>query len=312
MKESSFMIDLKRCKMNDKDKLRKLLKIIGDLLKVEGNEWLVDEILMTIGEKSPVEEIAKHPLLQNIHEYCVEQIIVKQAKEFYASFPILKIKDELIKDYMKMEHERRRDDFRNFCLCMYQQIENITNHIYNTEVKDGWEKDKNIKIPRGKEGGTQTIKDFCWIKSYQKSINKWNEKDIAKWNAKDKFKGFLIYYYFNKQLQPSDLYTYHNLNTEFEALYEVRNLNHRGGIVYEKSQAIQKDIKGNESKFYFRFYNFFQDVISKNIESFPNLKEYEKKKAEDKAETKNKIKRSAPNLGNSHPALKQLKNQMKK
>ena len=46
--------------MKDKDKLKKLVQIIGDLLKVEGNEWLMDEIMKTIGETSSVEEIAKH------------------------------------------------------------------------------------------------------------------------------------------------------------------------------------------------------------------------------------------------------------
>ena len=59
--------------MKDNDKLKKLVQIIGDLLKVEGNEWLIDEILKIIGETSPVEEIANHSVIQNIHEYCVNE-----------------------------------------------------------------------------------------------------------------------------------------------------------------------------------------------------------------------------------------------
>lgn len=104
--------------MKDKEKLKKLVQIIGDLLKVEGNEWLIDEILKTIGETSPVEEIAKHSVIQNIHEYCIEQKIDKQAQDFYNSFPIQEIKVQLMLDYKKMEHERRRDDFEKFCLCL--------------------------------------------------------------------------------------------------------------------------------------------------------------------------------------------------
>lgn len=129
--------------MKDKDKLKKLVQIIGDLLKVEGNEWLIDEILKIIGETSPVEEIAKHSVIQNIHEYCVEQKIEKQATEFYNSFPINEIRDQLIQDYKKMEHERRRDDFENFCLCLYQQIENITNYLFETGVVATWNNEKH-------------------------------------------------------------------------------------------------------------------------------------------------------------------------
>ena len=257
------MIDLIKAKMKDKEKLSKLVKIIGDLLKIEGNEWLVNELLKTIDEKSHVEEIEKHPLLHNIHEYCVEKIIEKQANEFYASVSTLEIKDELIKDYIKMEHERRRDDFSNFCLCMYQQIENITNHIYNIEVKDGWEEDRSKKVPDYSKGeGEQTIEDLI------------NKKSGSKWTPRNKFKAFLIYYYFNKEFNQNDVYKFHQLFAEYDKLYAVRNTNHRGGELFGSAPAILKDIKGNESKMYFRFYSFLQDVISKNIEYFPNLKEY--------------------------------------
>ena len=55
--------------MKDRDKLKKLVQIIGDILKLEGNEWLIDEILKTIGDISPIEAIAKHSIIQNINEY---------------------------------------------------------------------------------------------------------------------------------------------------------------------------------------------------------------------------------------------------
>ena len=73
----------------------------------------------------------------------VEQKIEKQATEFYNSFPIQEIKDQLIQDYKKMEHERRRDDFENFCLCLYQQIENITNFLFQTKISPIWDANRN-------------------------------------------------------------------------------------------------------------------------------------------------------------------------
>ena len=141
-----FSDDVRRniwCKLKDKEKLKRLVQIIGDLLKEEENEWLTDEILKVIGKATPVEEIAKHSLIQNIYEYCVEQKIDKQSKEFYDSFPLADIKDQLLLDYRKMEHERRRDDFENFCLCMYQQIENITNYLFEKNIESIWNVEKN-------------------------------------------------------------------------------------------------------------------------------------------------------------------------
>ena len=169
--------------MKDKDKLKKLVEIIGDLLKIEGNEWLIDEILKTIGENSPIEEIAKHSVIQNIHEYCVEQKIEKQANEFYQSFPIEEIKDQLIQDYKKMEHERRRDDFENFCLSMYQQIENITNYLFEKYILKKWDSSKNNIAYKFPDGRTLFVKDIVFGKAND-------------WFANVKFKAVLFYFYF--------------------------------------------------------------------------------------------------------------------
>ena len=66
--------------MRDKEKLKKFVQIVGDLLKEDGNEWLIDELLKTIGEITPVEKIIKNSLIQDVHEYCIEQKIANQAK----------------------------------------------------------------------------------------------------------------------------------------------------------------------------------------------------------------------------------------
>ena len=67
--------------------------------------------------------------IDQIYEYCIEKIIRKQATEFYKDFPLKSITLELIEDFVKMEFFRRKDDFGNFCLALYQQIENITNKL---------------------------------------------------------------------------------------------------------------------------------------------------------------------------------------
>ena len=49
--------------------------------------------------------------LDEIYEYCIERVVRKQAEEYYASFPIEEIRQKLIKDYIRMESFRRKDNF---------------------------------------------------------------------------------------------------------------------------------------------------------------------------------------------------------
>lgn len=74
--------------------------------------------------------------LDEIYELCIEKIIRKQGEEFYADFPITSLCPTLAYDYNRMERFRRKDDFGDFCLAMYQQIENITNYICSDPVVD--------------------------------------------------------------------------------------------------------------------------------------------------------------------------------
>lgn len=245
----------------DKDKLKKLVQIIGDLLKEKGNEWLVDEILKTIGENSPFEEIAKNSLIQNIHEYCVEQKIEKQAKAFYASFPITQIKDQLIQDYRKMEHERRRDDFENFCLCMYQQIENISNFLFEKKIESVWNAEKNqIAV---KSFFDRDQRKYLPPKSGGTSLEKlvFQGTDTSKWYTNRKFRSVLYFYYFKKNVTRDD-YQFNSIYFIHEEIYQMRNQNHRGSTLTPYQQKTLNKIMGKESRYYFKFYGFLQDFVN--------------------------------------------------
>ena len=65
--------------------------------------------------------------LNQIYEYCIEKVARKQGEEFYSSFPIPSITSSLIDDYVRMEYFKRKDNFQDFCLALYQQIECIIN-----------------------------------------------------------------------------------------------------------------------------------------------------------------------------------------
>lgn len=296
--------------MKDKYKLKKLVQIIGDLLKVEGNEWLIDEILKIIGKTSSVEEIAKHSVIQNIHEYCVEQKIEKQAIEFYQSFPIKEIKDQLIQDYKKMEHERRRDDFENFCLCLYQQIENITNCLFKSEVISTWNNlkhtiaiksfyDRNQKQYVLPTNGGTSIEKLVFQKT--NPID-----DLSKWHANRKFRAILYFFYFNREVTRDD-YTFNSIYYTHEEIYQMRNQNHRGSKPTEYQQKTLKKIQGNESKYYFKFYGFLQDFITQIEYNVSNQSILSEKKTESKKPFKGK---TANTLGDN-PELAKLFEQLK-
>jgi len=292
--------------MKDKDKLKKLVQIIGDLLKVEGNEWLIDEILKIIGETSPVEEIAKHSVIQNIHEYCVEQKIEKQATEFYNSFPIQEIKDQLIQDYKKMEHERRRDDFENFCLCMYQQIENITNFLFEKNIESVWNAEKNKIAVKSFFDITQ--RKYVLPNTGGTSLEQlvFQGTDTSKWYANRKFRAVLYFFYFKKNVTRDD-YEFNSIYFTHEEIYQMRNQNHRGSNPTPYQQKTLDKIKGNESRFYFKFYGFLQDFVNQIESSYSTTSN-----SGNKNKKSSKTKTQKNTIGANSPELEKLKQQMKK
>ncbi len=71
--------------------------------------------------------------IDDIHEHFFRKIIERQAKEFYGQIFYRDQKRQLIEDFIKMEYARRNNDFENFCLAMYQQVELIVNYVYESE-----------------------------------------------------------------------------------------------------------------------------------------------------------------------------------
>lgn len=295
--------------MKDKEKLKNLVQIIGDLLKIEGNEWLIDEILKTIGETSSVEEIAKHSVIQNIHEYCVEQKIEKQATEFYNSFPIQEIKDQLIQDYRKMEHERRRDNFEGFCLSMFQQIEAIVNFLFESELIRS-----NLQIERESSAFLEwNSENRVWTRdSYQRlvpfllmKVNPEKYKNSPKYNPNSKGPFYEMDKksedeYFDKDGKPVIDYNpykkswgyvnrfravlfYYYFKSELKQidfdkifkpghdLYIMRNQNHRESKPTNNQKEIIDTIAGKEGKYFLKFYGFLEEFISHVEQSFLSL-----------------------------------------
>ena len=264
--------------MHEKEKLNVLLDIIGDLLKEEGNEWLVDGLLQKISETSPLEDIAKHSIIQNIHEYCIEQKVDKQANDFYCDFKVKSIQSQLIDDYKRMEHDRRRDDFENFCLRVYQQIECITNYLFDNFIITSWDSQKN-KIAVKSQWDAESMK---YVKPKNDGVTLeslvFGTAKQKKWHANRKFSAVLFYFYFNKNIV-KDSFEFNSIYYTQDEIYQMRNENHRGGIKNDYQKKTLQKIVGNESKYYFKFYGFLQDFVVKVNRHIQAPKEHTEKKS---------------------------------
>ena len=119
----------------DKKSLDRIVQFVKTVKDIPGNEEFIAELRKVLNDtERPQLSIVDSnidPKIDHIYEYCIEEIARKQAKEFYADFPISEIVDGLVEDYVRMEYFRRKDNFGDFCLSVYQQIERITNVIYS-------------------------------------------------------------------------------------------------------------------------------------------------------------------------------------
>jgi hypothetical protein len=265
------MLNIKTDKMKEKDKYKNLVQIIGDLLKVKGNEWLIDEVLRVVRQSHPIDKIADYPLINEIYEHCIKEVIKKQANDFYSKFPIKDqgLMRELTCAFEEMEYNRRRDRFYEFSFNLYQQMEGITNYLFEKKYKNEWEKlDDSIKNQK-KEGsyyyGSETIRDLVRPKP-------------KNWYLNNKF--CVVYYIMDRQYQIKRLkegkdYFSADLTrmAKIQHLLGIaRNEAHLGSDRSPLQEKMFQQIKGNESRYYFKFYAFLEEFISK-IESSYNPKD---------------------------------------
>ena len=226
--------------------------------------------------------------LNQIYEYCIEKIIRKQAEEFYKDFPIPEICEQLKSDFERMELFRRKNNFGDFCLSVYQQIENITNFVcenndFNEVAQKMWSypaylRQKDGITPKLEERSHNIDKPDYAIahllfvgkddKGNPNSLVK-PGKPLREQYASDKIRN-VIYFIGYKAEMLSWMYTGFNdiCNLLYE-LYQCRNLNHRGGNQSEKVESVINKIKPLESLYYFKFYGLLSQYVEFIKEGFP-------------------------------------------
>jgi hypothetical protein len=248
-----------------KESLVKLLVLIDEISKEEENLWFKDEIqkkyaIVSLNKNNDDESINK------IYEYCIKDIISKQANKFYEDFKLDEIKPKLVEDFIRMEHFRREDNFEDFCLAMFQQLEGTINSLINNEMQNYIIENKELPTHKVKEkNSSMYISNTLWqLIFFPRLTNLDLEKKITRpideWDFAERFKAVLFYYYFKKRI-----YNYQDFQSIFflgNELYQSRNLNHRGGKTTESQQRIINKVTVDRHKYYFKFLGFLEDILS--------------------------------------------------
>lgn len=210
----------------NREYLKKLLDFLRDrILSNPSNQWFAKDLYKLLAPASDAR-------ISDIHEQCIESILAQQANEFYKDFVITTIRPQLIADFIKMEHWRRRNNIQEFCMALYQQIEAIVNFLGRDDALNliwrnirsaGFFVDIKANDIRVRGNGKSIEKSII----YKQEIYK-TQPELKDLVAMDKYKAilFLIVYQTNVNWNNKSYF-----NDDFftgQDIYKARNLNHRG------------------------------------------------------------------------------------
>ena len=230
--------------------------------------------------------------INDIYEYCIEDIIKKQATEFYADFPLQTIKDRLIGDYIRMESFRRKDNFEDFCLSLYQQIECMTNKLCeNKDLSDiteiMWGHPAYLKIEKGKDtsiynrGGDYTIASLLFPGNNKQSGNTnafvKSRISLQTQYAMDKIRTIVYFLGYKAMMKSGDYDSFVEITSLLNDIYQCRNMNHRGNSQNQWEKETFDRIFPLKSLYYFKFLGVLAQYIEYIKEGWgyiPELKKY--------------------------------------
>ena len=250
----------------NREYLKKLLDFLRErILPIPGNQWFAKELYKLLAPASDAR-------ISDIHEQCIESILTQQANEFYKDFVIADLRPQLIADFIKMEHWRRRNNIYEFSLAMYQQVECIVNYISrNNTLCEVF----------------HTMMDcLCFIDAYPPTVDNRNPKSsytVAQllfmhdaptkskeilpslW-AYDKFKAINYFVCHQTMLTNYQFDQFVGENRIFGELYALRNRVHRGNDLTEKEIERTKQVESNPSRGFLTltaFLTWFIDSVNK-------------------------------------------------
>ena len=268
------------------DKLKQVLHKVE--LLCEQNPEFAAALREKFGANAELIE-SSNDKLDEMYEYCIERVVKKQAEEYYTSFPIEEIRNQLIQDYCRMERFRRQDNFGDFCLAAYQQVEGICKALATNEqvvqfidrlwkypafVKIG-EKDENGKFVYYKElditkrEGEITIEEML-LRNKAKMT-----KPLTSLTAYYLIRTLIYFIGYQTALKKSEKRIFDDFcNAIGNNLYLGRNLNHRGAQFEDWQQTIIDNMLQDKSAYYFKFLGdlvHFVEIMKEGIHNLPLL-----------------------------------------
>ena len=280
--------------MDKRANLKILAEIIGDLVKDSRNVSFVDDLIARIEKVSPISPGVSHAIVKSVQEYCVKDILKVQAEGFYFDFPVSEIKKQLILDYIKMEESRRRDDFEQYSLHLYQQLECIVNYYFL--------KSEGIRARVLKDACTQS-KVFM-LGDRNEYLDKEGDIINRNWGFLNRYRVVLYYLYYKKNIVWEPFKEMHNMA---HTILSLRNRIHRESpLTITQEQMINK-VEGKEYKYYYKFGGFlvdFIETITNNVSQL-NIKIETKKTTNLKNPTFNDDPRNAEALRKAREQIKE-------
>ena len=261
----------------NREYLKKLLDFLENrILSNHNNQWFAKELYKILAPTSDAR-------ISDIHEQCIESILKEQATEFYKDFVIEDIRPQLIADFIKMEHWRRRNNIQEFGLAIFQQIECITNRlsqddtlceVFRTMMDALCYVDSfNPIVVNRYEKSSYTIGQLLFMHD---APTKSKEILPQQWTF-DKFKAINYFVCHKACLTNFQFNQFVEENNIFGEIYALRNLNHRGNELTDKERERLQKIEENPSRTFLTFISFLSWFIDSVNNGFPlskELKEY--------------------------------------
>lgn len=223
--------------------------------------------------------------INQIYEYCIEKILRKQAEEFYTDFPITSIVPTLVDDFIRMESFRRKDAFGDFCVSLYQQIENITNKLceskqLNNIAEKMWgcsayvmyNKDVESRIDNRIES-SYTIASLVFPGQNKKtglpySVEK-SKYSLQAQYASDKIRAIIYFLGYKASMRNIDYENYIEITSLMSDIYQCRNMNHRGNTLTQWERDTINRILPMKSYYYFKFTGVLAQFVNGIKDGYP-------------------------------------------
>lgn len=241
-----------------KESLEGLLTLLQEITDNEENLWFKNVLEQKYGTEPSLNNFS----IERIYEFCIKEVTEKQGMKFYEDFKLETIKRSLIEDYIRMEHFRREDNFEDFCLAMFQQLENIVIYLFDKfkiaeEIKNKsnqyliyrYDQNQN-KMIRSVNGNT--VGKFIFQSKEPFNINS------QIWYFNHKFRAVLYHFYFDSIIEYNTA-KFDEIYNKGNDLYIMRNTNHRGAEMSDYQQKRYDLIIPRHTHYYFKFLGFLED-----------------------------------------------------